>query len=75
MNFTMRGTEHCHCSGIQSGLGKNQLGTFPGNAILPNGVAQNANQEIGVPGLRSPRNDVPYMIRYRSFSDSLARQK
>jgi hypothetical protein len=75
MNYTMRGTEHRHCSDIQSGLGKNQLGTFPGNAILLNGVGQNANREIGVPRVRSPRNDVPYLIRYWSFSDSLARQK
>jgi hypothetical protein len=28
---------------------------FPGNAILLNGVLQNANQEIGVPRVQAPR--------------------
>ncbi|HXR09537.1 MAG TPA: hypothetical protein VN792_02110, partial [Candidatus Acidoferrales bacterium] len=34
-----------------------------------------ANREIGVPGLRSPRNDVHHLIRHGSFPYSLARQK
>jgi hypothetical protein len=55
MNYTKRRMECRHCRHVQLGWANITWGMSPGNAILLNGGAQNANREIGVPGVKSPR--------------------